>query len=432
MELIRKHWIKLAIGAGAAACAYAYFAGRADAADLGGTCCSDLEERIAELEATTARKGNRKVTLNIYGVVNKALLMQDWDDTDVSIKLNGNKVWGATLPTGGKSQDIIDNSTDPSFVGFAGSAQFADGWKAGYVLEIGVGGFDEGGTNEIYTQRSFVYVDGPVGKVSLGHASQATDDLDRITTANTIVAARPLSARPLIGPQFGEVLDLYDGTRGDLVRYDSPVFGGFYVSASWASGNDNGDVWDVAARYAGEFSGFRLAGGVGYRHGIIVNGGGASGVVPDGFLDLDVTTAVGSLMHIQSGLFITANYGHIDGDLFSALGVDSDAWAVTGGIEQKFFSVGKTTIFAEYGDGSVDVDLSPFLPPQIRANIGADVTYYGGGIVQSLDAAATDLYASVRFYEVDTGFGLSAGGGSFDIDASTEATVFTAGARVRF
>ena len=33
----------------------------ANAADLGGNCCADLEERVAELEATTARKGNRKV-----------------------------------------------------------------------------------------------------------------------------------------------------------------------------------------------------------------------------------------------------------------------------------------------------------------------------------------------------------------------------------
>ena len=39
------------------------------AADLGGNCCADLEERIAELEATTARKGNRKVSLTIYGWV---------------------------------------------------------------------------------------------------------------------------------------------------------------------------------------------------------------------------------------------------------------------------------------------------------------------------------------------------------------------------
>ncbi|WP_334148124.1 hypothetical protein [Hyphomicrobium sp.] len=40
------------------------------AADLGGDCCADLEERIAELEATTARKGNRKVSLEVYGHVN--------------------------------------------------------------------------------------------------------------------------------------------------------------------------------------------------------------------------------------------------------------------------------------------------------------------------------------------------------------------------
>jgi len=42
---------------------------QARAADLGGNCCVDLEERIAELEPTTARKGNRKVTLTISGLM---------------------------------------------------------------------------------------------------------------------------------------------------------------------------------------------------------------------------------------------------------------------------------------------------------------------------------------------------------------------------
>ena len=37
-------------------------------ADLGGDCCADLEERVAELEATTARKGNRKVIADGLGV----------------------------------------------------------------------------------------------------------------------------------------------------------------------------------------------------------------------------------------------------------------------------------------------------------------------------------------------------------------------------
>jgi len=51
-------------------------AGSARAADLGGNCCADLEERIAELEATTARKGNRKMSLTITGQVNRSVLVQ--------------------------------------------------------------------------------------------------------------------------------------------------------------------------------------------------------------------------------------------------------------------------------------------------------------------------------------------------------------------
>ena len=53
-------------------------AGSASAADLGGNCCADLEERIAELEATTARKGNRKVSLTISGWVGEQVMY--WDD----------------------------------------------------------------------------------------------------------------------------------------------------------------------------------------------------------------------------------------------------------------------------------------------------------------------------------------------------------------
>ena len=54
------------------------FATNASAADLGGNCCADLEERIAELEATTARKGNRKVSLTVSGWVGQQVMF--WDD----------------------------------------------------------------------------------------------------------------------------------------------------------------------------------------------------------------------------------------------------------------------------------------------------------------------------------------------------------------
>src|SRR6476469_33957 len=55
----------------------------AKAADLGGDCCADLEERVAELEATTARKGNRKMGLTITGQVHRTVL---WYDDGYSTK----------------------------------------------------------------------------------------------------------------------------------------------------------------------------------------------------------------------------------------------------------------------------------------------------------------------------------------------------------
>ena len=53
-----------------------------DAADFGGDCCADLEERVAKLEATTARKGNRKVSLTVGGHVSTACLLYTSDAAD--------------------------------------------------------------------------------------------------------------------------------------------------------------------------------------------------------------------------------------------------------------------------------------------------------------------------------------------------------------
>ena len=87
----------------------------AKAADLGGDCCADLEERVAELEATTARKGNKKVSVQIYGKVNYAVMF--WDD--------------------GGEQNVysVNNYNESSRTGFKGNAKISDDWSAGYRLE---------------------------------------------------------------------------------------------------------------------------------------------------------------------------------------------------------------------------------------------------------------------------------------------------------
>jgi hypothetical protein len=88
----------------------------ANAADLGGDCCADLEERIAELESTTARKGNRKVSLTVAGQVSKAILA--WDDGFED------------------NVYVVGNKNDQTNLSFTGEAEIAKGWKAGYELTI--------------------------------------------------------------------------------------------------------------------------------------------------------------------------------------------------------------------------------------------------------------------------------------------------------
>src|SRR5262249_24647304 len=92
-----------------------FLAKPAKAADLGGDCCADLEERVAELEATTARKGNKKVTVQIYGKVNYAV--EWWDD--------------------GHEHNVytVNNYNESTRTGIKGNAKIGGDWSAGYRLE---------------------------------------------------------------------------------------------------------------------------------------------------------------------------------------------------------------------------------------------------------------------------------------------------------
>src|SRR5450631_1067640 len=93
-------------------------AGSASAADLGGNCCADLEERVAELEATTARKGNRKVSLQIYGQVSETVMW--WNDGKAS------------------NTYVQENNAVKNILGFTGGAKINSDWSAGFKLEVQV------------------------------------------------------------------------------------------------------------------------------------------------------------------------------------------------------------------------------------------------------------------------------------------------------
>ncbi len=69
------------------------------------------------------------------------------------------------------------------------------------------------------------------------------------STASSSATRKRNSHYPPWGGAGGCVWGDCNGLPTNSVRYNSPTFGGFSVSASW--GED--DFWDVAARYAGEW-----------------------------------------------------------------------------------------------------------------------------------------------------------------------------------
>src|SRR5262245_13890433 len=83
LDRLLKHFTIVAITIGALTLSI----GSISAADLTGSCCGDLEERIAELEATTASKGNRKMSLTISGQIHRVVLW--WDDGEYGGEIIG-------------------------------------------------------------------------------------------------------------------------------------------------------------------------------------------------------------------------------------------------------------------------------------------------------------------------------------------------------
>lgn len=408
MELIRKHWVKLALAGGAAVCAYAFFSGRADAADLSGGCCSDLEERIAELEATTARKGNRKVSVVVAGQINKALFYYDADDFGL-----------------GSDTHVIENGTSESFLSISGAALVRPGFWAGYTLEIGqgqtgiglnlgIGGIDGGvaTNNDLYTRQSYAFLKSDdLGTLSIGLQSMATDDLVKQGVARTDAASKRLTWQPIGGVTVSvlgiDLLDIplepFNGRKANAVKYSSPVVAGFSASAAWSSDDDS---WDAALRWSGEGLGFQAIASVGYyddkANDIIESLGVLGPAIPD--IGSTTLTVNGGVKHVASGLFAQGTWARLEFDVPAVLGggsIDTDSYHVQAGWEGRLFAVGQSTIFAEYSEWD---DLS--------------LKFYGVGLNQQL-GDAVDAYLLLRRYEVDLG----AGG---DIDT------VTSGVRIRF
>jgi hypothetical protein len=483
----------------------------AQAADLGGDCCADLEERVAELEATTARKGNRRVSLTVSGQVTKSLMWaNDGADTgffpgvDGSFATSGFALSGSAKINPNVSAGF-EIAIDINSEGRSHQISQGDDEGMGTAVVLGSAGFGLAGDAAISLSRANWWLEHKqfgrltVGRINSALAGAASVDLGGMGVAASgggvgANGGMGYIARTTAGPlafsngagqlynvgfnasvaQAGNLLAAggntlaatYGNFMGSLdvgfaslsrkegVRYDSPNLFGFTFSASMDEGNiGERNPWDVALRYAGEFSGFRIAAAAAYRNeldceatvcagdaslaagannvlgGLIgFGGGGASGATftqvtnPDQrTVDADrrKTSLSGSVLHVPSGLFLSGAY--VINDYHGTNGLDCDNGSATcatgnrpdtkllwlaGGISKNWTGLGNTTLFGQWArtDDPLTGVKNSFSAASGTFNYGLGMVdskvtdsegrMWGVGVVQNIDAAAMELYVS--------------------------------------
>lgn len=391
----------------------------AKAADLGGNCCADLEERVAELEATTARKGNRKVSLEVSGHVHEAIVFYDVR-TDNGVNEESN----IHIGTHGASESRFR---------FRGSAKIDADWSAGFLMEFGVSANnlgdidqDRGNSPRLRIRHEALYLkSNTMGTLWLGQTSSAADGITEICLGCGIHNSTDYSddlGDMLAGngetfASFGGPQGVFagEGDRREVIRYISPTLAGFVISAAY--GQD--DFYDVALRYAGEFGQIRIAGGIGYQRDTSgdTGGGTAAGSCLAGpglsTYDCALIGASLSMQHTPTGLYVAGAYGQHENELAGSGADKGMGYRVTGGVYSKWISLGKTNIWGEYGYNENDVQDS-------------ELVVYGVGIQQNIDAASMSIFLHWKRFEAD-----ATGAGTFGA-TSSEMDQIVAGGLIRF
>jgi predicted porin len=401
------------------------------AADLGSDCCADLEERVAELEATTVRKGNTKVSVTFYGKVNKAVLF--WDD--------------------GAIEDVyvVDSSYESTRFGILGSAKIGGDWSAGFRLEVEdrvaasqrVSQFDAGNVEgpSLRTRWSSMYLNNlRWGELRWGTTATPKYDITKDTNVfvpnllDTTSSDNRMNQNFRLRPKgFNDAADLSTltwssisrcyssaesfncSTRRAGVAYWSPKWQGFGASLGWF----HDDIWGAALRYKKDWGqNFEVGAGIGYEDFHRRRSSGSAS-----FDQFDEWAGMANIKHKPTGLFVYSDFSFSAPSDTSARGIftkksppDLSAWDVWVGIQRKMPRLGLDSLgdtafwggFANTHDGIGGVPLNGLLPAGTFANVpvntqitGADVDRWFLALGQSIDSAAMQLYAVYQHLDAE-------------------------------
>lgn len=229
-----------------------------------------------------------------------------------------------------------------------------------------------------------VALDSKYGTVSLGQGATAANGTTGLDDSFTFIAGATDStdgfgsfrfrndAGELTAVAIGQVNSALDALRRFRARYDTPVFGGVMLSASYGKNvlvpADKNDYYDAALRWTGDVGEIAVRSAIGYQW--IDN--------PNGNLTERLAGSV-SLLHKPTGLNLALSAGdEINGPNYYWARA---GWRIDG------LAMGTTSLSIDYYNGS------DFLSK------GAKTENYGFYAVQNLDDLSLNLYFGWRRFK---------------------------------
>jgi hypothetical protein len=329
----------------------------ANAADYGGDCCADLEERVAELEATAVKHGNRRVSMTIGGSVTYAII--NWDNGTAS------------------DTNVIQPSTNGSGFSLSGEGKLNSDVSVGYSMGLSV----RSGRPDDLTKGT---TKGTIGEdgASVYIASASMGKLTLGSGTNAYAGARMWDgsigdAHDGIGSAVQGIGNLGDA-GGPGIGYDSPSLAGFTLGVSW--GKD--DVVGARVGFSQAFSGNNVSVGIGYQNDMT---GMNTSLVRYSYN--------GKISNDASGLYLQGSYET------EAKGAGAKAEQKTGtqikaGWAKNVNGLGNTSIWGAYSLMDVSGMTTGAAGKATQFGVGQDLDAVGATLFVRYDLASDDVAAT--------------------------------------
>lgn len=314
-----------------------------------------------------------------------------------------NPAW-QSFDDGVQSYDnLVDNSNSNSRVGLW-LRQAYSGGTLSFNFETALGfrqsalvtqGFTPKGVNWQRTsirKVDFSYKSDSWGTISIGQGSVASDGAAEVDLSGTAIVTYSWIAGDAGAFRFrttggalttrtiGAAMPNFDGGRRGRIRYDTPSFGGFSVGVAYGeeilAQNANFTTTNIALRYSGEVSGWKMQGALAYAD-----------IKPATLADRQDTIGSFSALH-RSGFNATVAFGKRNEQAGAVCGSGCSYGYAKLGYQAEWFAVGKTAISVDYYSSS-DTTVA-----------GSDASTIGIGAVQKFDKQRIEAYLGYREYSL--------------------------------